>query len=958
MDARRERTANTIAEAGPAGLIEREAALDSGQAALDSALHGRGELVAFTGPAGIGRSAILMALAERAAASDVVPLTARCNDVGRDLAFGAALQLFEQKIADLSERSDEVFAGRAALAAPLLTGEGLRDPGALLREAPQASPALTHALYRVAANLAAADPIVLLVDDLQWIDAESLRFLEYLAPRLGETAISILFTTRDGRWDGPGRALRLTGRQNSRVERLAPLSKEAVRKLVTVHLGSCSPQCGEASHWLTGGNPLLVRELIEAARASGLRLDGASAAEICAGAPDRVRHRLLGPLGELSDAERAVARAAAVLGSSVDRGRVAQMTGLDDQALSGAATSLEAAGLLDPDRPFDFVHPLLRAATYSQVPREERANLHARAATVLRTCPGNQTNAVASHLLRTRPHGQAWVVDELLRAARAARANGELDRAILCLGRALGEPPGADVEAEVLLELARAEIDRGDLDAAVSALRQASDLVPRGARPAIAIELGRALRLAGDPTAALAQLDRAFSRPTAAGGGSDALEAAWLAAALLEPAVMPAASRRISGMNGVETRDAPALLATVAAHLAVDRGPRKRVVGLATSALAEHRPAPDADTLGPALAALCWTGEFERAGAIAERLAAQRAITGSRRALGAIRLAQAHAEHLAGDLEAAEAHARSAVALVGGSICSDYPDSPEARLAEVLLDRGDRAGAEAALDGVTGAPYPEGAFVRAQVLAARARVDAAARRYPEAFADATAAGRLLVATGVENPAVCAWRSLAALAAAALDERDRAAQFAHAELELARAFGADSALGLALATHGALASGHDAVELMTEAVTVLARAGARVEHARALCGLGAALRHHGSLGRARETLKEALDAASSLGAEGIAEQVRFELNAAGSRPRCDAATGAASLTPAEQRVTELAADGLSNRQIAQELYVTKKTVEWHLSNAFRKLDVASRDDLAAALATDAGLARAE
>ena len=853
-----------------------------------------------------------------------------------------------------------MFAGRAALATPLLTGEGLRDPGALLREAPQASPALTHALYRVTANLASAVPIVLLVDDLQWIDAESLRFLEYLSPRLGEIAVSIVITARDGRWDGSERTLRLTGGESSRVERLAPLSREAVRKLVAGQLGACSPQCGEASHWLTGGNPLLVRELIEAARESGLRLDGASAAEICAGAPDRVRHRLLGPLGELSDEERAVARAAAVLGSSVDRGRVAAMTGLDDEALSNATTSLEAVGMLDPDRPFDFVHPLLRAAKYSQIPREERANLHARAATVLRTCAGDQTSAIATHLLRTRPHGQTWVVEELLRAARAARANGELDRAILCLGRALGEPPGAGLEAEVLLELGRAEIDRGDVEAAVSALRQAADLIPPRARPAVALELGRALRLAGDPNAALAQLDRVLDGPARAGGERDGLEAAWLAAALLEPALMPAADRRIRRMNGVEARDCPALLAGVAAHVAVARGPRRRVVGLATNALAEHRrrvpPAPD--TYGPALAALCWAGEFERAAAIAEELAGERTVEGSRRALGALRLAQAHSLHLAGHLERAEAAARSAVALVGGSICSDYPDSPEARLAEILLDRGDPEVAEAALDGVTGAPYPEGAFVRAQVLAARARVHAAARRYPEAFADATAAGRMLVATGVENPSVCAWRGRAAIAAAALDERDRADQFAHAELELARAFGADSALGLALATHGELASGHDAVQLMTEAAAALDRAGARVEHARALCGLGSALRHHGSLNRARETLKEALNAASSLGAEGIAEQARFELNAAGSRPRCDAATGAASLTPAEQRVTELAADGLSNRQIAQELYVTKKTVEWHLGNAFRKLDVASRDDLAAALATDATLARAE
>jgi DNA-binding NarL/FixJ family response regulator len=241
--------------------------------------------------------------------------------------------------------------------------------------------------------------------------------------------------------------------------------------------------------------------------------------------------------------------------------------------------------------------------------------------------------------------------------------------------------------------------------------------------------------------------------------------------------------------------------------------------------------------------------------------------------------------------------------------------------------------------------------VRAQVLALRARIHSAHHRDAEALADAIEAGRLLIAAGVKKPAVCGWRSQAAVAAAALGDRDRASQLADDELRLARRFGAAPAIGVALTAAGTIASGRKAVELLVEAEAVLDGSGAQLEHARTLAYLGAAFRHHGSQRKARATLTDALNAATSVNAEGVADLARSELRLAGSRPRRDATTGAAALTAAEQRVTELAADGLTNRAIAQELFVTKKTVEWHLRNSFRKLDVDSRDELASVLASD-------
>jgi predicted ATPase len=281
MAARRATTAQGLELTG-SQLLERDAALEAGQKALDSALEDAGALVAFEGPVGIGRSTLLSALGDRAAEAGILSLQTRCSEGEQQLAFGTVLNLFEQHVADLGgDELDSLFAGRAGVASSLLTGEGLRDPEALLRGAPRATLRLTHALYRVTANLASSEPVVLMVDDLQWADPESLQFLLYLAPRLAQISASLVVTVRDGvAPDVEAAVSDLIGAQSARVDRLAPLGKRSVRKLVTEQSGACTRQSAEAVHHLTGGNPMLVHELIAAAREAGLPLDRASASEI------------------------------------------------------------------------------------------------------------------------------------------------------------------------------------------------------------------------------------------------------------------------------------------------------------------------------------------------------------------------------------------------------------------------------------------------------------------------------------------------------------------------------------------------------------------------------------------------------------------------------------------------------------------------------------------------------
>jgi DNA-binding NarL/FixJ family response regulator len=220
-------------------------------------------------------------------------------------------------------------------------------------------------------------------------------------------------------------------------------------------------------------------------------------------------------------------------------------------------------------------------------------------------------------------------------------------------------------------------------------------------------------------------------------------------------------------------------------------------------------------------------------------------------------------------------------------------------------------------------------------------------RFAEAVEDFLASGRRLMARGTHHPGLLAWRSNAALALLHIDQAREARRLAEEELDLARRLGIPRALGIALRATGLIRGGAAGLALLEEATTLLARSSAHLEEARALADFGAALRRANRRTESRDPLRRALDLAARCSAAPIAEQARQDLLAVGVRPR-RAASGVDALTPSELRVARMAADAMGNRAIAQALFVTTKTVEVHLSSAYRKLDVPSRAALAAAL----------
>jgi ATP/maltotriose-dependent transcriptional regulator MalT len=265
-------------------------------------------------------------------------------------------------------------------------------------------------------------------------------------------------------------------------------------------------------------------------------------------------------------------------------------------------------------------------------------------------------------------------------------------------------------------------------------------------------------------------------------------------------------------------------------------------------------------------------------------------------------------------------------------------------LGQVLLERGDLAAAREALER---SRDPGGRDDGARYwLAAQLDLLVAEGRFEPALAVGDDFARRF--SHVRNPVDAPWRSHTARALDALRRTDEALALLAEELEIARAWGAPGTLARTLWVLGTLE--RDAgLDHLSEAVEVVAGSPARLEHAKALAALGAGLRRARRPADARDPLRRAVELAEICGARGLSEQARSELHAAGGRPRRRALTGIESLTASERRVASLAASGSSNRDIAQALFVTPKTVELHLSNVYRKLGIRSRRELPVELA---------
>jgi DNA-binding CsgD family transcriptional regulator len=923
------------------GLLERERELDEIRDRLESARAGAGSTLVVEGPGGIGKTELLIAAGREARERSMCVLSARGAELEREFPFGVVRQLLETRVS--GPGGDELMDGAAALCAPVFerAGRGEED---------ERSFAVLHGLYWLCATLAERSPLLVLVDDAQWADPASLAFLAYLARRVEDLPVALAVASRPGEDEREEQLLEeLLGQPSAGLVRPAPLGPVALGRLLSARTGEQPDEAFvDACVAATEGNPFLVRELVREVAERGIESSAEGAERVRELGPRTVARRLLARLSGASPFSVEVVRAVAVLGADAEVRRIARLAGLPVDAVSAALDALEAVDVLTGERPIEFVHPIARSAIYAAIPASERARLHAVAATLLRE-EGAAAERIASHALVTDPAGDEATVDFLAAAARGALARGAPSSAAAYLRRALTEPPAAARRPALLAELGSAEALLGDARA-IGHLREALESSPDSPpRQAAALALARFLVLSGETGRAAAIFE---SAATGTERSALRLEASAVAAGVGDVETAPLMRERVERLRTLAEQD-PGVPGVVFAALAIadaqTNRPAEEVAELARRAVAgsRRRGLGWATGLVATFTAVLFAERYDDAAELVEEgftIVRARgsevhfAMCSSMRSCLALRR---------GALGDAEEDARVALETAPRQAHGFYGMFALASLVESLVERGRPDEAERVLE-LTGVPSRTSAATYGALIATRGRLRLAQRRPEEALADFQAGGAHMLRGDCPSPSAAAWRSGAALAQLALGDRDAARSSAAEEVELARELGAPRALGVALRAQGLVSGGDEGLAMLDASVGALEDSQARLELGRSLAELGGALRRSGRRSDAREPLRRALELATHCGADPLAEQVRTDLRASGGRPRQAALSGPQSLTVSERRVAEMAAQGQTNRAIAQALFVSLRTVETHLTHAFQKLGINSRTRLAEAL----------
>jgi DNA-binding CsgD family transcriptional regulator/tetratricopeptide (TPR) repeat protein len=929
----------------PPELLERESEVKRLEILADAALAAQGFLAMVEGPPGIGKTSLLAAAASAASRIGVTPLRARGVELEQEFSFGVALQLLDPVVRRASARKrDELFADAAGVVRRLFQpetaaqGAGSYDDFAAL-----------HGLYWLVAGLSEHSPLLVVVDDLQWADRPSLRFLAFLAPRLDGLRVAVVTAGRTGAGTEEDELRAQLAMTSRFVLRPQPLSATAVANLVRRQLGQVDPALYDACAAATGGNPFYVRALVEELAASQSPVTAASVEQA---SPRIVSGYLLRRLAALPASALAVARAAAVLGDGATVHEVATVAGLDAEAAAGAAAALVQTEMLVPGNRLSYTHPIARNAVYQDLPEHERTRLHAIAAQVLRE-RGARVRQVAAQVLLSGPGQIPDAVGILERAAEEALARGAPEVAATYLRRTLDEPIDALRRAELLGGLGQAAARAGSADAE-EALRAAVELAQTAEQhAAAALDLARLNTSRGSSREAIDVLTTCAQRcALAAPDLLNRLRAEIMAIGDVDLVVRDRAEAALAALPAGPADVDPTVRAMQLAHMATQA---TRLCRSADEAAQLARSALEGGALVAAgiagvqlsfLAAyflICADRFAEAEGVFGSMLlAAHRA--GSPAGFASASAWRSYGYFRQGNLLAAEADARAALDTARATGLKLVEHTALTTLCWTLVDRGEADEATRVMDQAPVNLNSLQTFQATAVLDARGRLRIARRDLEGGIADLAEAGRRITDVGLDNPASFAWRSAMAVGLAKMGRMTEALATAREEVELARRWGAPRTLGPALRVEGLVTPGATRIDRLREAVMVLEKSAASLERGRACIDLGVTLHRAGDSRSARPLLLKGLELVAPCGAAADARRGRAELRAAGGHPRTPARTGREALTPSELRVASLAAEGCSNRSIAQNLFVTVKTVEMHLSSVYRKLDISSRASL--------------
>jgi DNA-binding CsgD family transcriptional regulator len=666
-------------------------------------------------------------------------------------------------------------------------------------------------------------------------------------------------------------------------------------------------------------------------------------------AGEHLRGAVLGRLARIGEPAARLARAVAVLGDGCDLRQASELAELPPAVAVAAVDGLVAAGIFTRER-LAFAHPVVRTAVHEDLPSPIRAAAHGRAAAQLQAA-GADVEIVAAQLLAAEPAGAAWAESALATAAQDALARGAPESAVVFLRRALAERPAGPESGELLRALGNAMVRLGD-PAASDVLQQALettrdpaarvqiaeagfDPLTTNGRVAEARSLLRAVLAETDDPGAVTRLTARLALSRALNGGAEDDNAiAALRARSLNPGV--AADRYAAG-------------ALALAGAVLDGGVAEEVLELARLAIGEEAAhLADARAGRPlymALVALAVAGEPRPALQRSKRVIALSRARGSLMGQGLGLSWRALLDVVAGNVMDAENDGRAALAVFADTGLRAIEPAPSLAIAWALTERGATDEASALLASVGDAQGWLGIGLRC----ARARLLIATHRYAEALI-ALAPVSEPGAGGWRSSAALPWRSLAVTAHLGAGDGERARRLAHDEVAAARRFGCSLDLGRALRVRGLAEGAPGGLASLDAAIVALRAGGVTLELAHALVDQGAMLRRGRRRADARAPLREGMEIAHRCGATALVAQARDELRAAGARPRGVMRSGVEALTPSEHRVATLAGQRLTNVEIAQALFVTTRTVETHLSGAYRKLGITSRTALPDALRT--------
>ncbi|QBS45361.1 AAA family ATPase [Nocardia sp. CS682] len=904
--------------AGGRGLIGREQYLAALADLLDRAAAGNGSALVLRGAAGIGKSALLAAVRDAALERDLTVLSAVGVENEAGLCFAALHQLLHPLLPE-------------AVKLPLAQQRTLRAAFGQEEGGPDLFSVALAALQLIG-EAAAQQPIVLIIDDLHWLDSASADALSFLARRIGKDAVFVLAATRADQGDPADRA----GLPELVVE---PLAEDAAAELLQTRAPALTTTARQRLLAQASGNPLALTELPRALRHSGAdrvaeefpltaRLEvafAARSAELCPAA----RTLLVVLAADVGcELRRLLAAATELAGTPVTADHL-------QDALDIGLVELSGAGMR-------FRHPMMRTAIYARAPLTQRLGAHSCLAAALADFPDKQLWHRAAATLGT----DDTLAAELAEFAERSRRRGAIMTAVHALHRAAELAERPDRTTTLLLSAA-------ELASEIGARREAQDLVDR-ANPTALGPIDRA-RLATvqeviafsqyDPEHRMLELVDLAGNAHAAGNTDLAAELLWRAASrcFFQDASAPARTAIAEQLDTLDlSAHDPRRLAIEAYTVPWDRGP---AVLDQLARLAPDRS--DADTMRYLGYAALFLGDLRRGSAYIDAAAGVGRNQGRLGLLAGILGAGNWSRIWLGEWDTVRTETEESRAFAAETGEEFYAVAGRTNLAMIAALRGETELAEDHLREIHASPMAVGMrCIQVTAQQTRGMIQLLAGRAEDAFA--TLRRVYDPADPVSHPMRRWWIAAELADAAVAAGKVEQARHLLAELPaLATRLPAPMLLVVDEYSRAVLAADDDAEAGYAAALAghvgswPLYRARLQLHH-------GRRLRRQRRMAEAREPLRAARDSFDALGAAPWAESARLELRAAGETSARRAANARDHLTAQELQIATLAAEGLTNRQIAEKLYLSHRTVGSHLYRIFPRLGITGRAELAAAL----------